>query len=478
MTNGRRIALNLSIAIATGITLHAQGTLADYQRAHDLQAKVRDLVINVPGPAHWIAESHHFWYAHSVKGGAEYILVDAEGGTKKIAFDHEKLAASISTATGKHYTAQTLPFSSGLPHGRPGPRLVADTGRTAPLIFLENEKVIQFGVDGSHYKCDLQAYACTKTGLISDSEDERREANEDPVAVSPEAADPEGPGGDPKDGLAWQPPASQNDDVGRYSHLPQACASAPDHPSRSRQHGARRSGRMDLGSQFPGQLPAESPDVCTSFDGKWEVFIRDFNVYLKPTGKGDAFPLSFDGTENNYYSLRSVAWSPDSKKLAAYHTRPGFDREVMYIESSPRDQLQPKHMTTHYVKPGDPVDIAYPVLFDVAAHKGIEIDSALFPNPYDLSTPVWWKDNRGFTFEYNQRGHQAYKVIEVDANTGRARALIDEEVPTFFYYNDLGPGLSAGRKFRYDVNDGKEIIWASERDGWSIFTSTTARQAS
>ena len=188
--------------------------------------------------------------------------------------------------------------------------------------------------------------------------------------------------------------------------------------------------------------------------------------------------LSFDGSERNYYSLRTIAWSPDSKKLVAYHTRPGFDREIMYIESSPADQLQPKHMTVHYAKPGDPVDIAYPVLFDVASRKGIEIDNTLFPHPYDITPPVWWKDSRAFTFEYNQRGHQAYKVIEVDANTGSSRALIDEETKTFFYYSNLGPGMSAGRKFRYDVNDGKEIIWASERDGWEhlyLYDGTTGK---
>ena len=50
--------------------------------------------------------------------------------------------------------------------------------------------------------------------------------------------------------------------------------------------------------------------------------------------------------------------------------------------------------------------------------------------------------------------------------TGKTRPLIAEQTKTFFYYNDLGPGLSAGRKYRHDVNDGKEIIWASERDGW------------
>ncbi|MGA8939528.1 MAG: prolyl oligopeptidase family serine peptidase, partial [Acidobacteriaceae bacterium] len=43
---------------------------------------------------------------------------------------------------------------------------------------------------------------------------------------------------------------------------------------------------------------------------------------------------------------------------------------------------------------------------------------------------------------------------------------IAETSKTFIYYNDLGPGLSAGRRYRHDVDDGKEIIWASERDGW------------
>lgn len=197
-----------------------------------------------------------------------------------------------------------------------------------------------------------------------------------------------------------------------------------------------------------------------------KAFIQNFNVFIKPVGDHPAFPLSFDGSTGNYYTLRTISWSPDSKRLVAYHTRPGYDREIMYIESSPRDQIQPKHTTVHYLKPGDTLDIAYPVLFDLAAKEQIQIDHALFPNAYSLSPPVWWKDSRGFTFEYNERGHQTYSVIEIDAQTGKARDLITERSKTFIYYNKLGPGLSAGRRYRHDVNDGKEIIWASERDGW------------
>jgi len=108
-----------------------------------------------------------------------------------------------------------------------------------------------------------------------------------------------------------------------------------------------------------------------------------------------------------------------------------------------------------------------PVIFDVATRSTIQIDHALFPNPYLISQFRWYRDSRGFTFEYNQRGHQVYRVIEVNAATGATRAVIDEESPTFIYYNSTNEGLSAGKHYRFDVNDGKEIAWMSERDGWN-----------
>jgi hypothetical protein len=430
----------------------AQGTLADYQRAQGLQAKARDLVVNAPGAISWIGESDRFWYPRSAQGGTEFILGDAVTGSKKLAFDHDKLAAAISAATGHPYKGLALPFAPT--GGRGGGRGAAPT--TAPLTFLDGEKSIQFGTGGSLYKCSLTSYECTKEGPIP-------QASEGRGGRGPELDSLEGPGGDPVDGLEYQleyqPPAPQDGNEGIFGRGQKSCAPRTAPQAQSQGRGAR----LGVGAQFP--MP-EAADVCASFDGKWEAFIRNFNVFVKPVGDQPAFPLSFDGSEGNYYTLRTVAWSSDSKKLAAYHTRPGYDREVFYIESSPSDQLQPKHTSISYRKPGDALDIAWPALFDLASRKEIEIDDALFPNPYALSPPVWWKDSRGFTFEYNQRGHQAYTVIEVDANTGQARPLIAEQSKTFFYYNNLGPGLSGGRKFRHDLNDGKEIIWASERDGW------------
>ena len=74
------------------------------------------------------------------------------------------------------------------------------------------------------------------------------------------------------------------------------------------------------------------------------------------------------------------------------------------------------------------------------------------------------------TFEYNQRGHQLYRVIEIDATTGRTRRVIEETQKTFVEYS--------GKRYRQDVADGKEIIWASERDGWNhlyLYDGVTGR---
>ncbi|MFN7928101.1 MAG: DPP IV N-terminal domain-containing protein [Blastocatellia bacterium] len=197
----------------------------------------------------------------------------------------------------------------------------------------------------------------------------------------------------------------------------------------------------------------------TSPDGKWEAYVNNFNVFVRAKGKRDGAALSFDGSEGNYYALASLAWSPDSKQIAVYRVRPGYARKIQYVQSSPDDQNQPKYFTMDYAKPGDSLDQPTPVVINVESKKPFVVDNALFPNPYSLTRLEWRKDSRTVTFEYNQRGHQIYRVIEVDAATGKPRAAISEEPQTFFCYS--------GKKYRNDLADGKEIIWMSERDGWN-----------
>src|ERR1035438_2482294 len=129
----------------------AQGTLADYQRGQALAQKSRGGVVDVPGAANWIGETDHFWYTRSVRGGTEFVLVDAGAATKRPAFDHEKLAAAISAAGGKPCTGLTLPFApqAGGRGGAGGRGAGGGAPTTTPLTFIDVERSIRFGRAGS-----------------------------------------------------------------------------------------------------------------------------------------------------------------------------------------------------------------------------------------------------------------------------------------------------------------------------------------
>jgi len=155
-----KLAIRLAAALLAVYPLAAQGTLADYQRGQGLQAKARGLVVNTPGAVNWIGNSDRFWYSKPVTGGTEFVLVDAAAATRKPAFDHEKLASAVSTATGGHYTALTLPFAPPA-GGRRGAATPPVT--TAPLTFADDAGSLEFGTGGFLYKCSLADYTCSAT---------------------------------------------------------------------------------------------------------------------------------------------------------------------------------------------------------------------------------------------------------------------------------------------------------------------------
>lgn len=213
----------------------------------------------------------------------------------------------------------------------------------------------------------------------------------------------------------------------------------------------RQAWSMERRNELSGR-PIESPD------GKWDAYIEDYNLVIREKSSGEIRQLSFDGGLGLYYSS-NIRWSPDSKKLVASLLKPTEQHMVHYIESSPASQLQPIHSSIQYYKPGDAVRQYYPRVFSIDLARQVAECDKMIPNQYSVESIEWRSDSRAVTFEYNKRGHQLYQVIEMDAVNGLCRVLINESSETFIDYS--------GKRFRYDINDGKEIIWASERDGWN-----------
>ena len=216
----------------------------------------------------------------------------------------------------------------------------------------------------------------------------------------------------------------------------------------------QRGGWGGFGGGFGGGYPGRAQTGTRSPDGNWECLVRDNNIWVRNIESGELTQLSFDGNEQDGYS--QYFWSPDSRYISALRKQEHKQRQILLRDSRPDDQVQPKYRWLDYDKPGDPLPQAVPALFDVTTLKQIPIDATPWQNQYELSLGRWSPDSRFFTFEYNRRGHQLYQIVAINTD-GTSRILADEKSGTFVYYNDL---------YRHWMDDGRHILWISERDDW------------
>ena len=206
----------------------------------------------------------------------------------------------------------------------------------------------------------------------------------------------------------------------------------------------------------------------TSPDGKYEAYIKNDNIFVRDKASGRERQLSQDGTLSNYYSSY-IQWSPDSRKVLSCRIRPVQKRYVYYVESSPRDQLQPKLHQQEYAKPGDELPFKVPCIFHVETGQRCIPETSLFAHQYSLSYLRWDADSKSVTFEYNERGHKTYRVLELSAEDGKVRTLIEEKEEKYVNYPLI---------YRNYLQDGKHILWTSERDNYNhlyLYDRTTGR---
>ncbi|MGJ7031318.1 DPP IV N-terminal domain-containing protein [Niabella hirudinis] len=209
-----------------------------------------------------------------------------------------------------------------------------------------------------------------------------------------------------------------------------------------------------------GAIADDSKGVFVSSpDSGYTAFLKNNNIYLhkKKDGKFEK-QLTFDGSPGEYYSA-NILWSSDSKKIAVVKVRKAAVRQLTLIESSPPDQLQPRILTRNYPKPGDALPQYYPAVISVESGRLFSVDPHAVENQFSITNMAWSRDDSSISFEYNQRGHQHYDVLRLNAITGATRAIISETSATFIDYS--------GKKYRKDIEKTNEIIWASERDGWN-----------
>ena len=309
----------------------------------------------------------------------------------------------VESETGKKSPAFDHPKLAAALSKAAGREFKADRLPFDAIEFADGMKTLRFDAADKAWTCNLGTYECSPVG---------------PAAKRPPAQTGE--------------PAAESDDGDAPELQP------PGRPKR--------------------QFPDAAPEV-PSRDGKWVAFIKDSNLSLRPTDGGETVQLSKSGVEGNAFGM--VSWSADSKAVVAFRIEPGEAKEVHLLQSSPPGGGRARLTSRGYPLPGDKFTAYEPWVFDVANKTATKVET----DRIDFGRPRlrWAKDGRHFTYEKVDRGHQRFRLIEVDSHTGKTRHLIDEKTDTFIWTahtEDVGIPLITW------LTKSDELIHASEKDGW------------
>nr|WP_169852999.1 prolyl oligopeptidase family serine peptidase [Anaerohalosphaera lusitana] len=436
--------------------LIAGGSAEDYARANRLRGMTRGKVVGSKLEAHWLDGGRMWYRADHGDGAYEYVLVDAEKGEKGAAFDHERMAEAFRKAGEADVRAGRLGIDE-LKFG-PGDEWVEVTRRGKVWRYDAEGDEVEFvryddggllraiepgeGPErsgGARYDSSVTFVNCTDETVELfwlDSRGDRQSYGK------------LGPGDQMEQhtyaGHVWVAADEMGEAIAKYVA--------------KRKAGTALIGKDVEVEEKEDRRERTRRDRAVSPDGEVRAFIREHNVWVRMTDGGEEVQLSRDGTADRPYT-GEFYFSPDSRKLVVMRTKKGEEHKVYMVESSPRDQVQPKLHTIDYLKPGDEIPLDRPYLFDLRERADVEVGNELFENPWSITRLAWDGDSGRFTFVYNQRGHQVLRVVAVDAETGKAEAIIDERSDTFICY-------SSKMYYRYMQKTG-EMIWMSERDGWN-----------
>lgn len=223
--------------------------------------------------------------------------------------------------------------------------------------------------------------------------------------------------------------------------------------------------------RFGGNLAVRSPD------GKREVFIKDWNLWVRDIESKKETQLTTDGVKDFGYATDNagwkhsdraiVLWSPDSKKIATFQQD---QRHVSDMYLAATNVGAPKLEAWKYPLPQDKEIIKiHRVVIDTETGKMVRFKMGPDDRRGTLCDDIacdgtfgdneWSADTTALAFVSSSRDHKEAKFRIANVATGEVRDVFEEKVATQY---ESGQGEINWRYFPAT----NEAIWYSERDDW------------
>ncbi len=420
--------IRMKRVLFVSLTLMLLGSISSAQEPNYALAdrfsakKVNAMVFSTSIRPNWFKNSDKFWYSWKDSQGTKYYIVDPVARTRTEAFDMERLAMEVSSIVKDPFDAQHL-----------------------PLRKLELK-------DDSKFTFEVQS-----TEMVEKKE--KKKADADTANAKPK--------GKPQ----------KEKKVYRFEYI------------------------LATGQLVDVTEKEEEKDyprwACISPDGTKAVYSKGYDLYwmtmddVKKLMEDDKdstvvdHRLTFDGTKEFYWGgsnyrgvemkdtterrANYVNWSPDSKHFAVEKYDMSQVKELWVINSvaQPRPTLQ----TYKYQMPGEPGPVNHLYLFNMADESFRQINISAYKdqdtellsrtdkNAYrydDWRKSVWMGDNDGFYMMRRSRDLKRADLLRVNVAEDSARIVVHETLNTYVEV----------RNPRF-INNGKEVIWWSERNGWA-----------
>ena len=435
--------LLIFLILVLGSNLFAQNIpieKANYKLADRFSPdRLKKMVFSTRVDPHWLKNSERFWHVFETSEGKTYWLVDPAKRTKKVLFDNPKMAADMSRLSGDPFDALHLDISK--------------------LKFIKNETVLQFEVSSKLVEEEEED---------KDDDDENGEKQEDEKKL------------EKKDSKKKKMVAKvwhfeydlstkvlrKLDDFEKPLEQKKWASVAPnqEYIIFSKHHNLYW---MDAENYKKAQKKEKDSTII-------EQQITTDGIEHYSYGGSDWGETNIDKEKNKDKRKRAyIIFSPDSKKFATVRSD---DREVkdLWVINSVADP-RPTLETYKYHMPGEKEAPQEELLiFDWETKENIKVQADTFkdqtisilraPNKKsnrddDVRFSTWLsKSSDKLYFERTSRDLKRIDICVANTTTGEVKVLIEERLNTYVETRNLGL-----------VNNGKEMIHWSERDGWAHF---------
>jgi dipeptidyl aminopeptidase/acylaminoacyl peptidase len=222
-------------------------------------------------------------------------------------------------------------------------------------------------------------------------------------------------------------------------------------------------------------------NASVSPDGKWAVYIKDYNLWTKDLTSNQEAQLTTDGIKDFGYATNNagwvhsdrpvVTWSDDSRQIATFqHDGRGVrDMHLVATNVGP-----PRIETWKYPMPGDSVIFRISrVIINQGPDGRPRVVRLQMPPDQHRSTVSdhvacgggicdvqWYPDGSHLAFISSARDHKTAWFRVADAQTGQVRTLLEEKMAT-----QVGDASLTENLWRV-LPASNELIWWSQRENW------------